>query len=219
MSTSFRTSCRMEAQSSNRHGLFETVEEIVEDSPNVADHERLGRFTPLSQPIPAPKRKPRSFLQTYTLTPLVNDSALLRNLVDIGVNLSKFDSLYNVADWLLKLDWEKDVQPVLQFLNVTGGVPLEDLGKFVTENPWILQQPLADLHVRVKYLESKKFSKEAIAGIVTKARYWLNFHVQTIDKRLGALQKMFGLSGDELRFVITHTPKIVTLGLGYTQVR
>lgn len=177
----------------------------------------LGQFEPLDRPVPAPRRKPRAFLQTYTLTTLVNDSELLRNLVDIGVKVEKFDALYNVADWLLKLDWDKDVRPVLRFLTEVG-VPVEELGDFVTTNPWILQQSITDMEARIRYLESKKFSKQSVARIVNKARFWLNFHVKTIDKRLGWLQTTFQLSGDEIRFVVSCAPKLITIGTGYIQV-
>lgn len=200
--------------------------DIIEqdESPILADGEpppsplRLGQYTPLSRPMPAPRRKPRSFLQTYTLSPLVNDSELLRNLVDVGVKLSRLESRHNVADWLLKLNWDADVKPRLRFLTETCNVPLTELGDFLSGNPWILQQSLDDLRLRIGYLEKKNFSKEAIGRIVDKARYWLNFDVKTIDRRLGYLQTNFELSGDEVRFVVTHSPKIVTMGTGYTQV-
>uniref|UniRef100_A0A915L157 Uncharacterized protein n=1 Tax=Romanomermis culicivorax TaxID=13658 RepID=A0A915L157_ROMCU len=91
------------------------------------------------------------------------------------------------------------------------------LAKYLTGNPWIFQQDLSDLQTRVNYLESKKFSKAAIARILTAARYWLNVKVEVIDERLGWFMKEFRLSGDELRFAVTKNPKLVTFGTGHVQ--
>jgi mTERF domain-containing protein len=55
------------------------------------------------------------------------------------------------------------------------GVPSDELGAFITRNPWIFQDDLDDLQVRVNYLESKKFSAEMIARVVIRNPSWLSF--------------------------------------------
>jgi mTERF domain-containing protein len=55
------------------------------------------------------------------------------------------------------------------------GVPSDELGAFITRNPWIFQDNLDDLQVRVNYLESKKFSAEMIARVVRRNPSWLSF--------------------------------------------
>jgi hypothetical protein len=64
--------------------------------------------------------------------------------------------------------------------------------------------------VRVNYLESKRFTRDNIARIVTKAPDLLCQPVKYIDAQLGILQRMFKLTGDEVRLVATRHPKIVT---------
>jgi mTERF domain-containing protein len=55
------------------------------------------------------------------------------------------------------------------------GVPSDELGAFITKNPRIFQEDLNDLQVRVNYLQSKKFSAEMIARVVSRNPYWLSF--------------------------------------------
>jgi mTERF domain-containing protein len=55
------------------------------------------------------------------------------------------------------------------------GVPSDELGAFITRNPWIFKDDLDDLQVRVNYLQSKKFSAEMIARVVTRNPRWLSF--------------------------------------------
>lgn len=55
------------------------------------------------------------------------------------------------------------------------GVPSDELGHFITINPWIFKEDLDDLQVRVNYLQSKKFSADMITRIVRKNPRWLVF--------------------------------------------
>lgn len=55
------------------------------------------------------------------------------------------------------------------------GVPSDELGAFITRNPWIFKDDLDDLQVRVNYLQSKKFSAEMIARVVRRNPRWLSF--------------------------------------------
>jgi mTERF domain-containing protein len=55
------------------------------------------------------------------------------------------------------------------------GVPSDELGAFITRNPWIFKDDLDDLQVRVNYLQSKKFSAEMVARVVRRNPRWLSF--------------------------------------------
>jgi mTERF domain-containing protein len=55
------------------------------------------------------------------------------------------------------------------------GVPSDELGAFITRNPWIFKEDLDDLQVRVIYLESKKFSAEMITRVIRRNPSWLSF--------------------------------------------
>ncbi|KAG8441773.1 hypothetical protein GDO86_010811 [Hymenochirus boettgeri] len=134
---------------------------------------------------------------SFTLQDYVDQSETLRKLVLLGVDLSKIEKRRNVANFLLKLDFERDVTKILLFLKDVG---LEDelLGAFLTKNPFILTEDLENLQKRVSYLALKKFSKEGISRMVVKAPYLLNFSVERLDNRLGFFQKELGLSAEKV---------------------
>jgi len=133
--------------------------------------------------------------KSFSLASYVNESKTLRNLVMLGVNLSKIEGVnIAVAEQLVKLDFEQDVKPVLLFLHHCD-VKECDIGECITRNPRLLTESLDDVQVRVNYLESKKFSKESIAMIVSKAPLVLTTTTKAIDTQLGYLQQDFLLSG------------------------
>ena len=55
------------------------------------------------------------------------------------------------------------------------GVAADDLGQWLTVNPYIFKENLDNLQNRINYLESMKFSGEQIARVVSKNPYWLLF--------------------------------------------
>ncbi|XP_075069939.1 transcription termination factor 3, mitochondrial [Mixophyes fleayi] len=146
---------------------------------------------------------------SVTLRDYVDHSETLQKLVVLGVDLSKLEKRPNVGTFLLKLDFEKDISKILFFLKDVG---LEDsqLGPFLTKNPFILSEDLDNLHKRVAYLSSRKFSSQAIAQIVSRAPYLLNFSVERLDNRLGFFQKQLGLSAEKTRDIVTRLPRMVT---------
>ncbi|KAG8442153.1 hypothetical protein GDO86_011088 [Hymenochirus boettgeri] len=83
-------------------------------------------------------------LASFTLQDYVDQSETLRKLVLLGVDLSKREKCRTVANFLLKLDFERDVTKILLFLKDVG---LEDdmLGAFLIKNPFILTEDLENL--------------------------------------------------------------------------
>jgi len=133
--------------------------------------------------------------KSFSLAPYVNDSKALRHLVMLGVDLSRIEERnISVAQQLVKLDFERDVEPVLLFLHHCD-VKESDIGECITRNPLILCESIDDMQVRVNYLESKRFSKELIAKIVSKAPRVLTTPTKETDVQLGYLQQDFMLSG------------------------
>ncbi|KAM3928270.1 transcription termination factor 3, mitochondrial [Leptodactylus fuscus] len=155
--------------------------------------------------VPPPPIPPVS----YTLRDYVDSSETLQKLVMLGVDLSKLEKRPNVGTFLLKLDFEKDISKILFFLKDVG-VQDDQLGPFLTKNPFILNEDLENLNQRVAYLSSKKFSRHAIARIVSRAPYLLNFSVERLDNRLGFIQKQLGLSGEKTRELVTCLPRMIT---------
>jgi len=133
--------------------------------------------------------------KSFSLAAYVNESKTLRNLVMLGVNLSKIEERdISLAEKLVKLDFEHDVKPVLLFLHQCD-VKECDIGECITRNPLLLTESIDDMQVRVNYLESKRFSKESIAKIVSKAPHVLTSATKETDTQLGYLQQDFMLSG------------------------
>lgn len=54
------------------------------------------------------------------------------------------------------------------------GVPASKWGRMLTVNPFLLQEDLDTLKIRVQYLTSKNYSTEAIAHIVASYPKWLS---------------------------------------------
>lgn len=145
---------------------------------------------------------------SFNLAAYVNHSETLIKLVQLGVDLSQMDKDPKKAKYILKLDFDKDIKNHIQFLH-DHGVASDELGNFITKNPYIFQEDLENLQIRINYLKSKKFSSDAIAWIITRNPYFLSKSTKAIDKYLGNLQKQFSLTGDEVRSIITRCSKLV----------
>lgn len=153
-------------------------------------------------------------LPTFNLAAYVKDSELLQQFVKLGVDLSAVEKRKGLPEFLLRLEVEKDVQPRLLFLQ-DQGVPAEMFGELITKNPLIFKVDLDDMQTRVHYLESKKFSKQQIQRILTLNPFWLMFSTKRIDNRLGYFQKEFRLGGDNIRFLSSKLPKLITYNMDH----
>ncbi|KAI6191708.1 Mitochondrial import receptor subunit TOM22-like protein [Aphelenchoides bicaudatus] len=149
-----------------------------------------------------------------SLMAYVNHLPVLRRLVDIGVDLFELDLKPKLGQKLLRLDLMSDVKPRIAFLARDIGVDLEDIGPYLTRNPYFLLQPMDDIRARFNYLRDKKFNREQIKKIVIANRYWLNMDVKSVDSRLGFFQKQFQLTGDALRNLLTKEPRLIIFGTG-----
>ena len=111
---------------------------------------------------------------SFNLASLVNKSELLQKMVKLGVSIHDWERKGNVHSWVMTLDFEKDVQPIIRFL-VDQGVSPETLGMFFTKSPMILKTSIEELEIRTNYLQTKKFTSEMISRILSKNPYWLLF--------------------------------------------
>lgn len=146
---------------------------------------------------------------TFNLAAYVNESYSLQQLVNLGVEIYKFDKNPEIMETILKLDFERDMKPYIRFI-IDCGVPIEELGYFFTKNPMIFTEHMDDLITRINYLEHKKFNKQMITTIIRKNPIWLSQSTVEIDKSIGFFQNNFYLSGDNIRSVVTKLPKLIT---------
>lgn len=110
---------------------------------------------------------------TFNFAAYINKSETLQNLVKLGVDLHKIEKKKDAPEYIMKLNFE-DLKPHMFFLNDIG-VTTDLIGDYLTKNPFIFQEDLETLQVRVNYLQSKKFSDVMISRIVTKNPHWLMF--------------------------------------------
>ena len=110
---------------------------------------------------------------SFNLASHVNKSELLQSLLKIGVSLHTLDKK-EVHSWLLTLNFEENVKPIIQFL-VDRGVSPDSIGQFLTKNPDILKTNLQTLETRTAYLHSKKFTDPMISQIYSRNPLWLQF--------------------------------------------
>lgn len=164
---------------------------------------------------PARLSSEASLPPTYNLAAYVEkcdpDSTLYR-LLALGVNLHNIEKRKGLAQYVLGLRFEEDVQKHLWWLR-DQQIPANMLGKWLTKNPLIFKVDLDDLQTRVNYLESKKFTPTQIQRILNNNPFWLMFSTRRIDRRLGFFQKEFQLRGDDVRFLASKQPNLITYNL------
>lgn len=146
--------------------------------------------------------------KAFNLAAYANKSITVQRFVQLGVDLSVLEKK-GLGQEIITLDFEKEVEPVIRFLT-SQGVPAERLGWWFTKNPHLFREPLENLQVRVDYLLSKRFSPEAVTRILSNAPLFLAYRVNSMDYRLGFLQRVLSLSGAEVRHIVTRYPKLPT---------
>lgn len=149
---------------------------------------------------------------TFNFAAYIDKSDTLKKFVELGVDLSKIEKKKGLPQFVLKLDFNRDVKGHLMFLHDLGIQP-ENFGHILTKNPLFFKNTLEDLETRLYYLRSKKFELEQVQEIVVKDPFWLNFSTKRIDRRLGWFQKNFELTGNDIRFLATKFPRVITSNL------
>ncbi|XP_077127045.1 transcription termination factor 3, mitochondrial isoform X1 [Ranitomeya variabilis] len=134
------TKALIDPENCGAHGSQKALEDVPSLSPLDAMTE-----DEVTAMIPVPAIPPSSF----TLRDYVDSSETLQKLVLLGVDLSKLEKRPNVGTFLLKLDFEKDISKILFFLKDVG-VEDNQLGAFLTTNPFILSEDLDNLHKRLE---------------------------------------------------------------------
>ncbi|XP_053679561.1 transcription termination factor 3, mitochondrial [Anopheles nili] len=189
-------------------------DDLQHEFQQVLREEKRLVLDPVEDPLAVevfPNTKP-----SFNFAAYVNKSHSLQQLVALGVELHKFEKRKGITQFVLGLDFERDMKQHIRFLS-DNGVPTDALGEFLTKNPLIFKEDLGDLDTRINYLHSKRFLPEQIARIVTKNPFWLLLNTKRIDGRLGYFQKTFSLQGDEVRMLATKQPRLITYNLEHVR--
>jgi mTERF domain-containing protein, mitochondrial len=153
---------------------------------------------------------------SFNFAAYVNKSETLQKLLELGVDLSKIEKKKGYPQYVLSLDFNRDIKDRIILLHDLG-IPAENFGELFTKNPFFFKNTIEDLETRIFYLRSKKFTIDQVRTIVIKDPFWLNFSTQRIDRRLGWFQKNFGLTGDDMRFVVTRYPRLFTSSMQHVK--
>lgn len=153
---------------------------------------------------------------SFNLAAYVQKSDTLQQLMKLGVELYKLDRL-ETGEFIVNLDFKRDIEPHILFLNKNIGIPIELMGKYLTQNPNILKESLDDIQTRVNYLELKRFTRDEIVSIVTRNAIWLNKSTRDIDELLGFFQNHFKLNGNQVRLLTVTYPRLITHNLDEVQ--
>lgn len=147
---------------------------------------------------------------SFNLAAYASKSPTLQELLKLGVSLYKISREPRQAEYLLTLDFEKNMKEHIFFLTKVIGIDPNLLGTFITKNLDIFREEIDDLQTRVNYLKSKKFKTDEITSIVERNPSWLMHTTRDIDARLGFFQREFRLSGNQVRELTFLSPKIIT---------
>ncbi|RWS10782.1 mTERF domain-containing protein 1-like protein [Dinothrombium tinctorium] len=145
---------------------------------------------------------------TFNLAAYVDRSNTLKRLVDLGVDLYKVERSKEACEHILRLDFNKDIKPYISFLH-DKGIPADKLGHFISEFPLVFSESTYNLQLRLDYLRSKHFTRNAIIKILTKHPRFLSKPIVDVDSSLGFVQNHFGFTGDEIRKITEKWPLIV----------
>lgn len=152
---------------------------------------------------------------TFNFAAYVMRSQTLQQLLKLGVDLYRIERRNDLMEYLLPLDFDRDMKQHILFLTKHVGVSPECLGNLLTKSPRIFSHSLEDLQTRINYLESKRFTADEIRSIVERNPLWLLFTTKRIDTRLGFLQKEFQLKGNQIRQLAVLAPRLITWRVQY----
>lgn len=205
------------SQAISKHEWREDMIKILQNQPSDSDEiiynscldTKIEALTDHCDPEYIESLKP-SPPPTFNLAAYANTSLILEQMIKLGVDLFNIEKSRNKAEYILSLDFDRDIKDHLIFLH-DHGVESCDFGHFITINPYIFKEVIENLRIRIKYLELKKFSKESITRIIVHNPKHLSYSIKEVDAKLGSLQREFDLFGHQIRTILTKLPTILNL--------
>lgn len=74
--------------------------------------------------------------KSFNLAAYVNVSETLQQLVKLNVDLSLIEKDDKLASFIVRCDFEQDIQPLLRFL-LDNGLNINQMGEVLTSNPYL----------------------------------------------------------------------------------
>lgn len=147
---------------------------------------------------------------TFSLAKYVNQMPTLQRLVDLGVKLYKLEKSRPTAEYLTRLDFDRDIKEHLLFLHQFG-VPDKQLGPLLTQNIYILKENIENLKTRLKFLKDYGFSHKQVLLILERYPTFINYGVDSMINLFDFLIPEFYLKKSDIPTVITNRPQIIQL--------
>ncbi|TGZ71186.1 hypothetical protein CRM22_002783 [Opisthorchis felineus] len=154
--------------------------------------------------------------QSGNLAPYVYSSYTLRQMVRLGVDLSKLESIPGAANMLVKLDFHQSIEPVIWKLHGYG-FSLEQIARLFTVFPKVLRLNLEEIDTRIGYFLQHNFVQTDVVQMFFKHPTILELSPVDVDRQLASIQTVFQLSADELRKSVVAVPRLILHPLGKTK--
>lgn len=139
---------------------------------------------------------------TLSLIHHVNTSEVLSELVKLGVSIHKIDKTPSVRDWVMKLNMEENIKPLIRFF-MDQEIHLDCVGDLINKCPHILQLSQLQTVRFIAYMQSKNFTAEMIKKILMKSPHLL-LKRYYVDNKLTYLPCLLtSLSVALIRWIIT----------------
>ncbi|OTF76889.1 mTERF domain-containing protein 1, mitochondrial-like protein [Euroglyphus maynei] len=153
-----------------------------------------------------------SLKKSFNLAAYANVSDTLQQLVKLNVNLSTIEKDLKLASFIVRCDFEKDIQPLLMFL-MDNGLNISQVGDVLTLNPYLftIHIQLEDLNTIISYFKFRKFTPQDITGFFINCPKVFSLKVHTIDQHLADLGHEYRLSANEIRHIVRNQTRIILM--------
>ena len=186
---------KFDRENENNLASLENVPAVFKEPESDSIEEQIKSMKPAYRPF------------AYTLAYFVNESIVLQKFIEMGIEIQHWDEDREICEFILKLNFQRDVEPYLIFLHDLG-LKIENSAFVILKNPFFLKEKLDSLQTRIRYFESKGFTREKIVAILSKAPKWLTVSTEDMEKSMNWYRKEFNLDDIELVNILMEQPKL-----------
>lgn len=182
----------------------EKWDRLIDPFSEECDQEFIDELCPPPQP-------------TFNITSLVNQSSTLKKLVDLGVDLFHLEQNRDIAEYIIRLDFDQHIKDHIFFLHHYG-FPDDKLGSFITKNPLIFQEAIKNLQTRLRFLKDYGFTHDQILKILISHPVFINYGVTSIQQLFDFLRGEYHLYKSNIPHVVSTYPRMISLSDMYFRV-